>query len=137
MADSLAAIKKLVFEERKITPEELWNAILDDYTSEESQRIQEMLINDAPKYGNDIDEVDQLVVDVYNIYIDEMKNIQILVMEEVQSVGFVMLVLQVFLPTLDKAMAQWLLQMEEKHIHLLLRDVHQLMRWIKRTNCCV
>ena len=27
MADSLAAIKKLVFEERKITPEELWNAI--------------------------------------------------------------------------------------------------------------
>ena len=47
--------------------QELWNAILDDYTSEESQRIQEMLINDAPKYGNDIDEVDQLVVDVYNI----------------------------------------------------------------------
>ena len=73
MADSLAAIKKLVFEEKKITPEELWNAILDDYTSKESQRIQEMLINDAPKYGNDIDEVDQLVVDVYNIYIDEMK----------------------------------------------------------------
>ena len=35
-------------------------------------------------------------------------------MEEVQSVGFVMLVLQVFLPTLDKVMAQWLLQMEEK-----------------------
>ena len=44
MADSLAAIKKLVFEERKITPEELWNAILDDYTRKESQRIQEMLI---------------------------------------------------------------------------------------------
>ena len=43
-----------------------------------------------------------------------------------------MLVLQVFLPTLDKVMAQWLLQMEEKHIHLLLRDVHQLMRWIKK-----
>ena len=56
MADSLAAIKKLVFEEKKITPEELWNAILDDYTSKESQRIQEMLINDAPKYGNDIDD---------------------------------------------------------------------------------
>ena len=73
MADSLAAIKKLVFEEKKITPIQLWNAILDDYTSEESQRIQEMLINDVPKYGNDIDEVDQLVVDVYNVYIDEMK----------------------------------------------------------------
>ncbi len=32
-----------------------------------------MLINDAPKYGNDDDYVDQLVVEVYNSYIDEMK----------------------------------------------------------------
>lgn len=32
-----------------------------------------MLINDAPKYGNDNDDVDQLVVDAYASYIDEMK----------------------------------------------------------------
>ena len=55
MADSLAAIKKLVFEEKKITPEQLWNAIIDDFTSEESQKIQQMLINESPKYGNDDD----------------------------------------------------------------------------------
>ena len=73
MADSLAAIKKLVFEEKKITPQQLWDAILDDYTSPANQKIQNMLINDAPKYGNDNDYVDQLVVDVYNTYIDEMK----------------------------------------------------------------
>lgn len=73
MADSLAAIKKLVYEEKKITPEELWNALLDDFSSEESKKIQYMLIHDAPKYGNDNDYVDQLVVDVYNVYIDEMK----------------------------------------------------------------
>lgn len=73
MADSLAAIKKLVFDENKITPEQLWNALLDDFSTEENQKIQQMLINDAPKYGNDNDYVDQLVVDVYNIYIDEMK----------------------------------------------------------------
>lgn len=73
MADSLAAIKKLVFEEKKITPEQLWNALEDDFTSEENQKIQRMLINDAPKYGNDNDYVDQLVVEVYNSYIDEMK----------------------------------------------------------------
>ena len=59
MADSLAAIKKLVFEEKKITPEQLWNAILDDFQSEENRRIQDMLVNDAPKYGNDNDYVDQ------------------------------------------------------------------------------
>lgn len=73
MADSLAAIKKLVFDENKITPEQLWNALLDDFTTEENKKIQQMLINDAPKYGNDNDYVDQLIVDVYNVYIDEMK----------------------------------------------------------------
>lgn len=73
MADSLAAIKKLVFEEKKITPEQLCNALEDDFTSEENQKIQQMLINDALKYGNDDDYVDNLVVEVYNVYIDEMK----------------------------------------------------------------
>lgn len=73
MADSLAAIKKLVYEEKKITTEQLWNALEDDFTSEENQKIQYMLINDAPKYGNDDDYVDNLVVEVYNSYIDEMK----------------------------------------------------------------
>lgn len=73
MADSLAAIKKLVFEEKKITPQQLWDAMKDDFTSEENQKIQYMLIHDAPKYGNDNDYVDQLVVDAYQSYIDEMK----------------------------------------------------------------
>jgi len=73
MADSLAAIKKLVFEEKRITPKQLMNALRDDFTSEENQKIQQMLINDAPKYGNDDDYVDQLVVEVYHSYIDEMK----------------------------------------------------------------
>ncbi|NJE45665.1 glycyl radical protein [Massilimicrobiota sp. SW1139] len=73
MADSLAAIKKLVFDEKEITQQQLWDALVDDFQSEESQRIQRMLIEEAPKYGNDNDEVDQLVVDAYASYIDEMK----------------------------------------------------------------
>ncbi|MBR4151390.1 MAG: glycyl radical protein [Selenomonadaceae bacterium] len=73
MADSLAAIKKLVFEKKKITPAQLWDAILDNFTSPESQRIQDMLINDAPKYGNDIDYVDELIVEAYDSYLDEIK----------------------------------------------------------------
>ena len=73
MADSLAAIKKLVYEEKKITKEQLWNAILDDFQSEENKKIQEMLINDVPKYGNDDDYVDQLVVEAYDSYLDEIK----------------------------------------------------------------
>lgn len=74
MADSLAAIKKLVFEEKKITQEELWNAILDDFKSDENKKIQDMLINEAPKYGNDNDYVDKLVVEAYDSYLDEIAN---------------------------------------------------------------
>ncbi|MDO5136742.1 MAG: glycyl radical protein [Eubacteriales bacterium] len=73
MADSLAAIKKLVYEEKRMTREQLWNAILDDFTSPENKKIQDMLINEAPKYGNDNDEVDQLVVEAYDSYLDEIK----------------------------------------------------------------
>lgn len=73
MADALAAIKKLVFEEKKITPTQLWNAILDDFQSEENKKIQTMLIDEVPKYGNDIDYVDNLVIEAYASYLDEIK----------------------------------------------------------------
>ena len=72
MADSLAAIKKLVFEEQKITPGQLWDAIVDDFQSPENKKIQELLISSAPKYGNDDDSVDQLVVEAYDSYLDEI-----------------------------------------------------------------
>lgn len=73
MADSLAAIKKLVFDEKKISPAELWDAILDNFESPKNKKIQDMLINDAPKYGNDDDFVDNLIVEAYDSYIDEIK----------------------------------------------------------------
>ena len=46
---------------------------LDNFTSPENQKIQKMLIKEAPKYGNDEDYVDQLIVQAYASYIDEMK----------------------------------------------------------------
>ena len=73
MADCLAAIKKLVYEEKKITRQELWDAILDDFSSPKNKKIQEMLIHEAPKYGNDDDYVDQLIVEAYDSYIEEIE----------------------------------------------------------------
>lgn len=73
MADCLAAIKKLVYEEKNITRQELWDAILDDFSSPENKKIQEMLIREAPKYGNDDDYVDQLIVEAYDSYIEEIE----------------------------------------------------------------
>ena len=66
LADSLAAIKKLVFEEKKLTPAQLWDALESDFAGEEGERIRQMLINDAPKYGNDDDYVDRLIVEAYD-----------------------------------------------------------------------
>ncbi|WP_321433698.1 glycyl radical protein [Trichococcus flocculiformis] len=73
LADSLAAIKKLVFEEGKVTQEELWEALMTDWESKRSQEIQQMIIHDVPKYGNDDDYVDQFAVKSYDVYVDEIK----------------------------------------------------------------
>ncbi|WEV75167.1 glycyl radical protein [Bifidobacterium sp. ESL0800] len=72
LADSLAAMKKVVFEEKKVTPEELWNAMQDNWQGEKNEHIRE-LMKAAPKYGNDDDYVDSLIRQAYDIYIDEMK----------------------------------------------------------------
>lgn len=72
LGDSLAAIKKLVFEEKSITKEELWNALMSNFEGEKGERIRLLLLN-APKYGNDDDYVDSLVVRGYATYIEEIK----------------------------------------------------------------
>lgn len=72
LSDSLAALKKLVFEEKRLTTSELWWALETDFAGDRGEEIRQMLINDAPKYGNDDDYADQLVVDAYDTYIDEI-----------------------------------------------------------------
>ena len=72
LADSLAAIKKVCFEDKTATPAELWEALRANFEGPEGERIRRLL-TEAPKYGNDDDYVDSLVVDAYNVYIDEMK----------------------------------------------------------------
>lgn len=72
LGDSLAAIKKLVFEEKRISPDELWDALMSNYENKGGWEIQQMLIYDAPKYGNDDDYVDELTSRAYQVYIDEI-----------------------------------------------------------------
>jgi formate C-acetyltransferase len=72
LADSLAAIKKVVFEDGAMKPWQLWEALRANFEGTENRRIR-ALLEAAPKYGNDDDYVDRLVADAYNVYIDEMK----------------------------------------------------------------
>lgn len=71
LADSLAAIKKCVYEEKLISRDKLWNALMNNFEGQDGERIQKLLLA-APKYGNDDDYVDLLVTEAYNSYIDEV-----------------------------------------------------------------
>ncbi|WP_019553953.1 glycyl radical protein [Propionispira raffinosivorans] len=74
LGDSLAAIRKCVFEDKLFTPAELWDALIHDFTGTKNQKIQQQLINIPPKYGNDEDYVDLLIRQAYDIYIDELSH---------------------------------------------------------------
>jgi len=67
-ADSLMALKKLVFEEKRIAKEQLLQALRDNFVNQEG--LQQMLLHAAPKYGNDKAEVDELAAWVDNQFID-------------------------------------------------------------------
>jgi len=72
LGDSLAAIKKCVFEDKLFTTSQLWEALTKNFAGDEGKHIQDVLINHAPKYGNDDDYIDLLLKDAYDVYIDEI-----------------------------------------------------------------
>ena len=71
MVDSLYAIKKLVFDEKELTALEL-KEILDN-NFKDNQELRARILNKLPKYGNDIDEVDNLAKDVTEFIVNECK----------------------------------------------------------------
>jgi len=63
VADALAAMKKFVFEEKKLTMAELVDILMNNWEGREDTRM--MFLNDAPKFGNDDDYVDLIARDLY------------------------------------------------------------------------
>ena len=72
LADSLAAIKELVYDEEMISKEELLQALRDDFKGHEI--TQTMLLNKAPKYGNDVKWVDDLGTKWAGYFRERMKD---------------------------------------------------------------
>jgi pyruvate formate-lyase/glycerol dehydratase family glycyl radical enzyme len=62
-ADSLTAIKKLVFDDGKLTMDELLNALDNNFEGERGEEIRQLCLA-VPKFGNDIDEADLMVREV-------------------------------------------------------------------------
>ncbi|MFQ5833406.1 MAG: glycyl radical protein [Candidatus Thorarchaeota archaeon] len=77
VADSLAAIDQLVFRENKVSIEDLLQAIKVGFEGHESLR--QLLLNRAPKYGNDdklADEYARLVASIYSEEVEKHENIR-------------------------------------------------------------
>ena len=69
VGDSLAAVKKLVFDEGKLTLMQLKEALEADFEGLENQRVRKLCLG-APKFGNDDDYVDEIIAAVYESYLD-------------------------------------------------------------------
>ncbi|MBT6148170.1 MAG: hypothetical protein HOH74_22235 [Gemmatimonadetes bacterium] len=69
-ADGLMALKKLLFEERSLTADQLLVALTANF--QEHQSIRQMLLHGAPKFGNDNGDVDELARRVDEDFIDLM-----------------------------------------------------------------
>jgi pyruvate-formate lyase len=67
MVDSLSSIKKVIFEERFLTKNDMMNALAANFEAYEDER---KLLMSAPKYGNDNDYVDSILVDMYEFLVE-------------------------------------------------------------------
>jgi formate C-acetyltransferase len=75
MADAITAISYHVFDKKTLAMEELLAALRDDFKGHE--RVRQLLLNKTPKYGNDDDYADDVMVAVFEAYfnaIDGRKN---------------------------------------------------------------
>ena len=74
VADSLAALKKLVFEENVIDAGDLFHALCEDF--DDNEFLRQSLIHRVPKYGNDVEWVDDLGSEWVEYFARRLKDFQ-------------------------------------------------------------
>lgn len=73
-ADSLMAVRQLVFAQKRVTASELLEALRANFAGREELR--QLLLKQAPKYGNDCREVDELACRVAEHFIGFMDTLR-------------------------------------------------------------
>ena len=71
LIDSVVAIRKVVYEERRATLEEISDAIKGNFEGED--RLRAFLLNKCAKFGNDLDESDEIGKDLFAFINEELK----------------------------------------------------------------
>lgn len=72
-ANSLASLRKLIYEDRVVTWDEMLNALMENFEGSVGQMVQKKIRESVPKYGNDDDYADQLARRVLGDYLEELK----------------------------------------------------------------
>lgn len=70
VADSLMSLEKFVFDEKRISMDEMIEVLQNDFEGREDTRL--MFLNRAPKYGNDEEEVDRIARELIDIFSGEL-----------------------------------------------------------------
>jgi formate C-acetyltransferase len=70
VADGLAAIRRFIFDEKSMTWAELNAALKNNFA--DCEPLRQKILNRAPKYGNDEDEVDAILKDVAEHFCDTL-----------------------------------------------------------------
>jgi pyruvate formate-lyase/glycerol dehydratase family glycyl radical enzyme len=68
ITDALTAIQYNIFDQKTLTMSELLEALKNNFSGRESLR--QRLINKTPKYGNDDEYADEVMVSIFNLYYD-------------------------------------------------------------------
>lgn len=71
-ADSLAAVKKFVYDEKTVTPERLIKALAENYAND--PELYHLLRYEAPKTGNDDDTVDAYLCDILATFAEALED---------------------------------------------------------------
>lgn len=71
VADSLTAIKYMVFDKKICTAKDIYDAMMADWKGYEV--LQQQILNEVPHYGNDDDYADEVMKWVTDIYYDNCK----------------------------------------------------------------
>ena len=72
VANAMAALKRLVFDEKRLSGVEVAHALAANFGGPRGEEIRQLLLNRAPKFGNDEDEVDLLAREVANEHVREV-----------------------------------------------------------------
>ncbi|MHA6309345.1 formate C-acetyltransferase [Hafnia paralvei] len=73
LSDSLHALKGIVFDQQRLSFDELIATLKANFATPEGEQIRARLINRFEKYGNDIDVVDNISADLLRFYCKEVE----------------------------------------------------------------